>query len=67
MTEAAIHERVCGIRSELLDLIGTIGAPATRVDLTADVMLDELLVVANRLGRVAEGLHSRVVPMVTSR
>ncbi len=64
MTEAAIHERVCVIRSELLELIGSIGAPATRVDLTADVMLDDLLVVANRLGRVAEGLHSRAVPMV---
>jgi hypothetical protein len=64
MTDAAIHERVCGIRGELLDLIGMIGAPGTRVELTADVMLDDLLVVANRLGRVAEGLQDRAMEVV---
>jgi hypothetical protein len=57
MTEAAICERVSRIRAELLDLIGHIGGPATRLELTADVMLDDLLVVANRLGRVAETLR----------
>lgn len=59
MTDAAIHERVCGIRGELLELIGMLGSPATRIELTADMMLDDLLVVANRLGRVAEGIRSR--------
>jgi hypothetical protein len=58
MTDAAIHERVCGIRGELLELIGMLGSPA-RIELTADMMLDDLLVVANRLGRVAEGIRSR--------
>ena len=57
MTDAAIHERVCGIRGELLELIGMLGSPATRFELTADMMLDDLLVVANRLGRVAEGIR----------
>src|SRR4051812_30699621 len=57
MTDAAICERVSGIRAELLDLIGHIGGPATRLELSADMMLDDLLVVANRLGRVAEGLQ----------
>ena len=57
MTDAAICERVSGIRAELLDLIGHIGGPATRLELGADIMLDDLLVVANRLGRVAEGLQ----------
>ena len=27
MTDAAIHERVCGIRGELLELIGMLGSP----------------------------------------
>jgi hypothetical protein len=58
MTDAAIHERVCGIRIELLELIGMIGAPATRVELAGDVMLDDLLLVSNKLGRVAEGLQT---------
>ena len=64
MTEAAIHERVCGIRGELLELIGMIGSPGTRLELAADMMLDDLLVVANRLGRVAEDLQTRAVEVV---
>ena len=64
MTEAAIHERLCGIRGELLELIGMIGSPGTRLELTADLMLDDLLVVANRLGRVAEDLQTRAVEVV---
>jgi hypothetical protein len=64
MTEAAIHERLCGIRGELLELIGMIGSPGTRLELTADLMLDDLLVVANRLGRVAENLQTRAVEVV---
>ena len=64
MTDAAIHERVSGIRSELLELIGLIGAPSSRPELNADMMLDDLLVVANRLGRVAEGLESRAMEVV---
>jgi hypothetical protein len=64
MTEAAIHERVCGIRGELLELIGVIGSPGTRHELAADMMLDDLLVVANRLGRVAEDLQTRAVEVV---
>jgi len=64
MTEAAIHERVSGIRGELLELIGMIGSPGSRLELTADVMLDDLLVVANRLGRVAEDLQTRAVEVV---
>jgi hypothetical protein len=64
MTDAAIHERVCGIRGELLDLIGMLGAPGTRVEMSADLMLDDLLFVANRLGRVAEGLQDRAMEVV---
>ena len=61
MTDATIHERVCGIRGELLELIGMLGSPGTSFELTADMMLDDLLVVANRLGRVAEDLQTRAV------
>ncbi len=64
MTDATIHERVCGIRGELLELIGMLGSPGTRLELGADVMLDDLLVVANRLGRVAEDLQTRAVEVV---
>jgi hypothetical protein len=64
MTDAVLRERVSGIRGELLDLIGMIGSPGSRLELSTDLMLDDLLVVANRLGRVAEGLQSGAVRTV---
>lgn len=58
MTDAAIYQRVSVIRDELLSLISAVGARGANGDgdRIAELMLDDLQVVANGLGRVEEGL-----------
>ncbi len=57
MTEAAIYERISGIRAELLEVIGKVGSSNRSLELEATVMEDDLIMVANRLGRVAGQLQ----------
>lgn len=56
MSDRAVYERVSGIRAELLDLIDKVD---DRAGTTAGALAvqDELMMVANRLGRVAAALH----------
>ena len=57
MTEAAIYERISGIRAELLEVIGKVGSSNRSLELDATVIEDDLIMVANRLGRVAGQLQ----------
>jgi hypothetical protein len=57
MTEPAIYEQISDIRAQLLDLIGVVGASAGRFDRRASIMRDDLIMVSNRLGRIASQLN----------
>lgn len=57
MGDAAIYERVVGIRAQLLDLIGEIESGDSAPGRAGLVVQDELMMVANRLGRVAAVLQ----------
>ena len=66
MSESAIYERVSGIRAELLELIGQVGAANVATERGKTVMQDELIMVANRLGRLAAQLRPPQRPPHTS-
>jgi len=66
MTPVVMHARISEIRAELLEVIGTlvptgrpqpVGTPALPATQEDDLMLDDLILAANRLGRVASHLH----------
>ncbi len=57
MTEAILYTRISRIRAELLELIGLVGSERVGREPSATVMQDDLLMVANRLGRVAGQLR----------
>jgi hypothetical protein len=68
MTEATMYERMSAIRGEVIDLITSVTEPGARRELHADLVLDDLLAISNRLGRLTraagyepahEGLGSR--------
>jgi hypothetical protein len=52
MTEATMYERMSAIRGEVIDLITSVTEPTARRELHADLVLDDLLAIANRLGRL---------------
>jgi hypothetical protein len=52
MTEATMYERMSAIRGEVIDLITSVTEPNARRELHADLVLDDLLAISNRLGRL---------------
>ncbi len=62
VTDAAIYERISGIRAELLEVIGKVGSSNRSLELDATVMEDDLIMVANRLGQVAVQLRPTAGP-----
>jgi hypothetical protein len=52
VTEATLYESIADIRGQIIDLITEASAPAVRQRVRADLVLDDLLVIANRLGRL---------------
>jgi hypothetical protein len=64
MTDAEIYERVSGIRGELLTLLTDVGSPF-HDDQRTGLVQEDLLLLANGLGRIADGLEgARVGPSV---
>lgn len=57
MTDAALYERISHIRADLLEVIGMVGTAEVSLESSATVMQDDLIMVANRLGRVASQLR----------
>jgi hypothetical protein len=53
MTDAALYDRITHIRADLLDVIGKVGTADVSLGSSPTVMQDDLIMVANRLGRVA--------------
>lgn len=58
MTQATIYDRISDIRAELLEVIGELGMGDLRLGSSTTVMQDDLLMAANRLGRVAFQLRA---------
>jgi hypothetical protein len=56
MSESAIYEQITDIRAQLLELIGVVGSSSSRFDRRASIMQDDLILVTNRLGRIASQL-----------
>lgn len=56
MSESAIYEQITDIRAQLLELIGVVGGSSSRFDRRASIMQDDLILVTNRLGRIASQL-----------
>ena len=54
MHNSKTYAEITRIRAELLDLIGEVSASSRRFDRDASVIQDELLMVSNSLGRIAE-------------
>jgi hypothetical protein len=57
LTETAIFERITNIRAELLDVIGDVSASPGAPEPGTTAVQDDLIMVANRLGRVAAQLR----------
>lgn len=53
MIDSAIHAQITDIRAQLLDLIGVVGASSPRFDRRTSIMEDDLILITNRLGRIA--------------
>lgn len=60
MTESSMYQRISEIRTELIELITTVTEPSQRFETKSDLILDDLLAVTNRLGRVDQVRRQRL-------
>jgi hypothetical protein len=54
-----IQRRASAVRGELLDLVGALGTMRFPADSGADGIVDDLLVLSNRLGQISERLRTK--------
>jgi hypothetical protein len=67
MTDAAFYERISAIRAELLEIVCQVGSSRPGLDPSTNVMEDDLIMVTNRLGRVAGQLRAATGGRVSGR